>query len=75
MAEDEVLVSMADWLKETDTFLTNNRQKVLEGKGRISHEDATKKAEGIYEQFRIKQDEEYISEFDRDMVKYLKGKL
>lgn len=75
MAEDEVLVSMADWLKETDTFLTNNRQKVLEGKGRISHEDATKKAEGIYEQFRIKQDEEYISEFDRDMAKYLKGTL
>jgi hypothetical protein len=29
MAEDEVLMSMADWLRETDTFLTTNRRKVL----------------------------------------------
>ena len=73
MAEDEVLMSMADWLRETDTFLTNNRRKILEGKGRISHEDAVKKAEGIYERFRVKQDAEYISEFDREMAKYLRG--
>jgi hypothetical protein len=73
MAEDEVLMSMSDWIRETDTFLTNNRRKVLEGKGRVSHEDAVKKAEGIYEQFRVKQDAEYISEFDREMAKYLKG--
>lgn len=73
MAEDEVLMSMADWLRETDTFLTNNRRKVLDGKGRVSHEDAVKKAEGVYEQFRIRQDAEYISEFDREMSKYLKG--
>jgi len=73
MAEDEVLMSMADWLKETDNFLTNNRRRVLEGKGRVSHEDAVKKAEDVYAQFRVKQDEAYISEFDRDMAKYLKG--
>jgi len=46
---------------------------VLEGKGRVSHDDAVKKAEGVYAEFRIKQDEAYISEFDRDMAKYLKG--
>jgi hypothetical protein len=73
MAEDAVLMSMADWLGETDHFLTNNRRKVLESKGRISHDNAVKKAEGIYEQFRVKQDAEYISEFDREMAKYLKG--
>ena len=73
MAEDEVLMSMADWLKETDNFLTNNRRRVLEGKGRVSKEDAFKKAEGVYAEFRVKQDEAYISEFDRDMAKYLKG--
>ena len=32
MAEDEQLMSMQDWLEETDRFLTNNRRKVLEGK-------------------------------------------
>lgn len=73
MAEDEMLMSMADWLGETDRFLTNNRRKVLVDKGRVSHEDAVKKAESIYERFRIRQDAEYISEFDRDMAKYLKG--
>jgi len=73
MAEDEILMSMADWLKETDNFLTSNRRKVLEGKGRVSHDDAVKKAEDVYSRFRIKQDKAYISEFDRDMAKYLKG--
>ncbi|MCL2153340.1 MAG: virulence RhuM family protein [Oscillospiraceae bacterium] len=73
MAEDEILMSMADWLKETDNFLTNNRRRVLESKGRVSHDDAIKKAEDVYAQFRLKQDEAYISEFDRDMAKYLKG--
>ncbi|MDR0853035.1 MAG: virulence RhuM family protein [Clostridiales Family XIII bacterium] len=73
MAEDEVMMSMADWLKETDTFLTNNRRKVLDGKGKVTHDDAVNKAESVYEQFRIRQDQEYISEFDREMVKYLKG--
>ncbi|MDR2581694.1 MAG: virulence RhuM family protein [Fibromonadaceae bacterium] len=75
MAEDEVLMSMADWLKETDTFLKNNRRKIFNGKGSVSHEEAVKKAENVYERFRIEQDKEYISEFDRDMAKYFKGKF
>ena len=73
MAEDEQLMSMQDWLNETDRFLTNNRRKVLDGKGRISREAATKKVGAIYEEFRKKQDEAYISEFDRQTEKYLKG--
>jgi hypothetical protein len=73
MAEDEVPLSMADWLKETDNFLKNNRRKILEGKGTVKHDDAVSKAEGVYEQFRIEQDKRYISEFDREMEKYLKG--
>lgn len=39
----------------------HNRRKVLEGKGRISHEAAVKKVGTIYEEFRKKQDAEYIS--------------
>ena len=73
MAEDEQLMSMQDWLEETDRFLTNNRRKVLSSKGHISREAATKKVGTIYEEFRKKQDAEYISEFDREMAKYLKG--
>ena len=73
MAEDQVPMSMADWLHETDRFLTNNRRDVLEGKGRISREAAMKKVSGIYAEFRKKQDADYISEFDRAMERYLKG--
>ncbi len=73
MAEDEQLMSMQDWLKETDRFLTNNRRQVLDGKGRFSREAAVKKVSGIYEEFRKRQDADYISEFDRQTEKYLKG--
>ena len=73
MAEDEQLMSMQDWLNETDRFLTNNRRRVLDGKGHISREAAAKKVSAVYDEFRKKQDAEYISDFDREMAKYLKG--
>jgi hypothetical protein len=74
MAEDGVAMSMQDWLNETDNFLKNNRRRVLPDKGRISNEDALKKADDVYKQFRVRQDNDYISSFDRDMVEYLKGR-
>ncbi len=73
MAEDEQLMSMQDWLDETDRFLANNRRKVLDDKGHISRDAAVKKVSGIYEEFRKKQDAAYISEFDRQTERYLKG--
>lgn len=73
MAEEEQLMSMQDWLRETDRFLQNNRQRVLDGKGSISHEEAVRKVSAVYAEFRKKQDADYISEFDREMEKYLKG--
>jgi len=73
MAEDEILMSMQDWVDQTNQFLMNNRRKVLAGKGRISHDVAMDKANKEYEVFRIKQDREYVSEFDREVERYLKG--
>ena len=73
MAEDEQLMSMQDWLNETDRFLENNRRKVLDGKGHISREAAAKKVGAVYDEFRKKHDAAYISDFDREMAKYLKG--
>ena len=73
MAEDEVLMSMQDWVDQTNRFLSNNRRKVLEGKGRISHEQAIEKAAKEYDIFRVRQDQEYISEFDKQTEKYFKG--
>ena len=73
MAEDEILMSMQDWVEQTNQFLMNNRRKVLDGKGKISHDIAMQKAEKEYEVFRVRQDREYVSEFDREIEKYLKG--
>ena len=73
MAEDEVLMSMQDWSTETDRFLKNNRRKILENRGKISHDSAMKKVSAIYSEFRKKQDANYISNFDKEMEKYLKG--
>jgi len=39
----------------------------------VSHEEAMKKAVSEYEKFRVTQDRNYISEFDRQTEKYLKG--
>lgn len=75
MAEDEILMSMQDWVDQTNQFLINNRREVLDGKGKISHDVAMNKAEKEYEVFRVKQDQEYISEFDREVERYLKGEL
>lgn len=72
MAEDGILMSMQDWVNQTNQFLINNRRKVLSGKGKVSHDIAMEKAEKEYEVFRKRQDREYISEFDREVEKYLK---
>ena len=73
MAEDGILMSMQDWVNQTDQFLSNNRRNVLTGKGKISHEAAIEKAVKEYELFRVRQDKEYISEFDRQTERYIKG--
>ncbi|MCL1798901.1 MAG: virulence RhuM family protein [Eggerthellaceae bacterium] len=73
MAEDQVPMSMEDWLIETDSFLKGVRRQVLESKGLVSHAKAVGKVEAIYNEFRVRQDSQYISEFDKDMAKYLTG--
>ena len=64
-AEDGNLMKMQDCVDAVNMFLQSNRQKVLESKGKISHEQAIEKAHHEYEIFRVIQDREYISECDR----------
>lgn len=73
-ALNENVMTMKDWIEITDEFLKFNRQKVLTNAGKISHADAMEKASEEYNKFRVRQDKEYISEFDKVMNKYLKGK-
>ncbi len=72
-AEDGHLIKMQDCVDAVNMFLQSNRQEVLEYKGKVSHEQAIEKAHQEYDIFRVIQDREYISEFDRQ-TKKLEGK-
>lgn len=67
------LMKMKEWLKQVKRFLDFNEQQVLDHAGKISHEMAAVKAHSEYEKFRVKQDQEYLSDFDQAFARYLKG--
>jgi hypothetical protein len=72
-ARSQKVMSMADWLVQVRRFLDFNEQQILENAGRVSHEMAVIKAHAEYERYRVKQDREYLSDFDRNFARYLKG--
>jgi hypothetical protein len=67
------VMTMATWASFFDRFLELSDYEVLRDKGRISAEAARIKAHGEYEGFRIRQDRDYVSDFDRE-VQRLQGK-
>lgn len=73
MAEEQNLMTMQNWIDTTNKLLKFREKKILTDSGKISHEQAVKKAESEYEKFRIKQDREYISSMDEMYKKYLEG--
>ena len=68
------LMTMKDWVKQVERFLDFNEQQVLRNAGLISHEMAMAKAQDEFEKFRVKQDRDYLSDFDQAFARYLKGK-
>jgi hypothetical protein len=71
MAEEHKIMTMNDWIKETDELLKFRKKNILNHSGKISHTMALEKAESEYEKFRVKQDREYISSMDEMYKKYL----
>lgn len=71
-AERQIPMSMEDWATKLDAFLEFNDYNVLDNAGRISAEVAKRLAEGEYEKFRVQQDRDYLSDFDKE-VKRLQG--
>ena len=71
MAEEQKVMTMNDWIKETDSLLKFRKKNILVDFGKISHKQAIEKAENEYEKFRIKQDKEYISSMDEMYKRYL----
>jgi len=68
------VMTMNDWIRQVERFLNFNEQQVLRHAGKISHEMAVAKAHAEFEKYRVKQDADYISDFDEAMVRYLKGR-
>ena len=68
------IMTMQEWVGVVDKFLDYSDQQILHEAGKISHEMAIAKADHEYDIFRIRQDQEYLSDFDRLFAKYLTGK-
>jgi hypothetical protein len=64
-AKRQVIATMSDWKKQLDDFLKFYDYDRLNDAGTISAEQAKEKAYAEYEKFRIIQDKEYLSDFDK----------
>ena len=70
-ALEQRAMTMNDWIDELDNQIVQNKRKLLEGKGKISHQEAIEKAEREFEIYREREMRQLESDFDR-MVKMLK---
>jgi hypothetical protein len=57
-------MTMEDWSERLNAFLQFNEYEILNNLGRISSKVAKQIAHKEYEKFRVKQDQEYESDFD-----------
>ena len=73
-AEGGIVMYMRDWVDRLDAFLKFNEREILGNSGKVRHEIAEALALKEYEKFRIEQDKNYISDFDREVKKLLKNK-
>jgi len=67
-ALNEVPMSMNDWKKVLDDYINLNLLPILEGKGKISSSDAQKIAKEEYDKFKVIQDRDYQSDFDKLII-------
>ena len=63
-ALDEKPMKMQDWVASLDNQIVMSQRKILEGKGKISHDEAMEKAEREYNLFRQKELANLKSDFD-----------
>lgn len=71
-ATNRQVMNMKDWDQYLVQFLEISDYPILKDAGKISMLEAKLKAETEYEKFRVIQDQEYISDFDDYIQKYLK---
>ena len=66
-AERQIITTMADWKKQLDDFLTLYEYDKYNEADTISAEQAKEKAYAEYDKFRLIQDKEFLSDFDKEV--------
>ncbi|MBW1796496.1 MAG: virulence RhuM family protein [Deltaproteobacteria bacterium] len=72
-AQRQILMKMSDWIEFLHNFLELSNYPILQDKGKVSALEAKLKAEQEYEVYRIQQDKDYLSDFDKE-IKRITGK-
>lgn len=73
-AERQKPMRMTDWVERLDSFLKFNEYDILNDAGKVSAEVAKSLAEEEYRKFRIRQDQAYVSDFDKMAKKLTEGR-
>lgn len=64
-AKRHIPMTMEDWAKRIDAYLSSDERPLLVGSGSVSHEYAKKYAETEFEKYRLIQDKIFQSDFDK----------
>jgi hypothetical protein len=64
---------MKDWAEKLNAFLKFSEYEILTHNGTISHEVAVTLAQKEYETFQKIQDKNYLSDFDKQVIKITRG--
>ncbi len=64
-AKRHIPMTMEDWRKRIDAYLTSDERPLLGNAGSVSHEEAILHAESEFERYRIMQDRLFQSDFDK----------
>ena len=70
-ASRQIPMKMMDWADKLDAFLEFNEYQVLTDPGKVKQEVARRLAESEYESYRVVQDREFESDFDKEVSKML----
>lgn len=73
-AKRHIPMTMEDWAKYIDRFLTMDDRELLQDNGKVSAEQAKEFAESEFEKYRIVQDRLFMSDFDREIEGLLEKK-
>ena len=71
-AERQIPMKMQDWIERLDAFLQFNQFEILNNPGKVTAAVARETAEKEYEKFRVIQDKNYMSDFDKEVRKLSK---